>query len=705
MTPAATLSAVSWQTNRLAEFLREALVPTPYRWHQTLRVTVACVAASWVVMAFHLKLPLIVMILMFLITREDTTSTLLTTVAGILGVTVGSGVLMLTYVCAVDIPWLRVLLVPTFVALGLFLNRVVTLGPIGSALAVPLGLGLVVPDIIPSTEYLTRFPFYFWWAAVLGLLVSLAVQYLSNPKRVQSILVGGLASRLEAVEAALLRLAGDERQLPPPVALVSLALEGAARQLPMLKLASLAEPWLKQRQAELSAEIILVDRLVTAAWALEQQGVQNLSEATQQRLRRMAHAAAAWREAVLENRWPELPQFPEGEDSDDVALPALSEMERVLELAARAKAKELLPDELKVPPGALGGGLILGDAFRNPDYVRFAVKGALAAFICYLIFTLTDYQNIYTSVVTCVVCSLSTIGASVQKGVLRFAGSAVGGVLGVFTVMYIFPHLDSIGGFWIPFAAVTALAAYITFGSPAISYGGYQIGLAFYKCTLQDYGPYTELRVVRDRLIGILLGLTVFGIINSRLWPLKALDTAQAKLAAALHTLAKLAGLPDEPSDPRPRLLEAYALRLRAYQDFGTVHQLLAGAKFEPGEAARRKLEELSMTAQALFVYLLAIIQHRPDLRPEAMPEPLRAAAARFRATLAAVIDSLGDRISGQATQLPDLQGALTELEGIVAAQIHTIMNAHVAAHISARLALYRRAVPLALQLERLQVE
>src|SRR5258708_40067077 len=98
---------------------------------------------------------------------------------------------------------------------------------------------------------------------------------------------------------------------------------------------------------------------------------------------------------------------------------------------------------------ALKGGAIVPDALSNPAYLHFAIKGALAGFICYLIFTLSAYQGIYTSVVTCVVCSLSTIGASAQKGILRFAGSAVGGVLGVIALTCIFPYLDSIAGFWI----------------------------------------------------------------------------------------------------------------------------------------------------------------------------------------------------------------------------------------------------------------
>src|SRR5262245_17787112 len=235
-----TTAAFSAQANRVLQLLRGELRPTPSRWRATLRITLACVAASGPVMAFHLHLALVVMILMFLISKEETTTTLLGTILGIIGVTIGCGLLLLTYICFADLTWLRVLLVPTFIALGLFLNRILTLGPLGSAICVPLALGIIVPDVIPSTEFLTRFPFYLWWAAVLGLSVNLAVQYLLNPERAQSVLARGLTSRLEAVETVLLKLAG-EKSTYPPSSLRVLAIEGAAEQLHLLKLASAAE--------------------------------------------------------------------------------------------------------------------------------------------------------------------------------------------------------------------------------------------------------------------------------------------------------------------------------------------------------------------------------------------------------------------------------------------------------------------------------
>jgi len=701
-----SLATPGLTASQFLEFLRRELAPVPGRWQATLRLTLACTACTIPIMIFHLKEPLLVMIGMFLITKEDTTTTLLGTVLGLLGVTVGCGLLLLFYLCAVDLTWLRVLGVPAFIALGLLMNRIVTLGPLGSSIGIPLALGMVVPDIVTSTEYLTRFPFYLWWAIALGLGVNLAVQFLLNPERSQSVLVRGLTSRLDAVEELVRRLATGEKADPQHSPLAQFALAGIVDQLHLLKLAGVVEPWLKKYQAGLRAQFILVDRLVTAAAMLELQGIPFVNMSVRQRLRHVADACARWRMGIEDHQSPGISIVPAasgGATADQVALPSLAEMERVVELMPFTFPGRELPDELKPLPHKEKGGVLVPDAFANPDYLHSAIKGALAGFICYLIFTMTAYQGIYTSVITCIVCSLSTVGASVQKGVLRLAGALVGGGLGVITLMYVFPHLDSLGGFWFPFGTVTGLAAYVCFGSPRISYCGYQIGLAFYKCVLQSYGPYTELRVVRDRLIGIVLGLAVFGLIDSRLWPVRAMETVRVKLALTMGLLAKLAGLPDDGHDPSTRMAEAYELRLQVYQDLGTVRQLLESSKFESGAPQRERLEVISNTLQMLFLYLLAIVQHRPDLRPSDVPEPLRAASARFRTTLADVILNLSYRIEGKTDHpIPDLQSALAELEQTVTTQINTVSDTNLVAQISARLALYQETVPFAMKLTRL---
>jgi len=263
-------------------------------------------------------------------------------------------------------------------------------------------------------------------------------------------------------------------------------------------------------------------------------------------------------------------------------------------------------------------------------------------------------------------------------------------------LMYVFPHLDSVGGFCVVFGAVMALAAYVNFGSVRISYVGIQICLAFCKCSLQAYGPFTELKAARDRLTGIALGLLVFGLINSQLWPVRAVETLRARLADVFRHLARLASLPDEGISPWPQMAEAYNSRMKLYQDFSAITELRESSRFESGGEQRKGLEALDDQGRSLTLHLLAIIQHRPDLRPAAVPEALRAASLRFRTALAAVLENLSDRVQGKAQRpWPDLAAEWAELEKTFAVEINNIRDANVVAHLHGRLALYRDIVPV----------
>ena len=121
------------------------------------------------------------------------------------------------------------------------------------------------------------------------------------------------------------------------------------------------------------------------------------------------------------------------------------------------------------------------DAFTNPDHLRFALKGCLAASLCYVIYNAIDWRGISTAVTTCLLTSLSTIGASRQKQILRIAGAVAGGfVLGMGTQVFILPYVDSIAGFLFVFAIVTAVSSWVMTSSPRLSYFGVQAALAFY---------------------------------------------------------------------------------------------------------------------------------------------------------------------------------------------------------------------------------
>src|SRR5882724_2183263 len=163
--------------------------------------------------------------------------------------------------------------------------------------------------------------------------------------------------------------------------------------------------------------------------------------------------------------------------------------------------------------------LFVPDAVSNADHLKFALKGCLAASLCYLIYTSVDWPGISTAVVTCVLTALTTIGSSRQKQVLRITGAVVGGVLiGMGAQVFILPYLDSIGGFTVLFVTVTILAAWFATSSPRLSYFGVQLAVAFYIVNMQEFGIETSLTFSRDRVVGILLGLVMMWLVFDQLW-------------------------------------------------------------------------------------------------------------------------------------------------------------------------------------------
>jgi len=514
-------------------------------------------------------------------------------------------------------------------------------------------------------ESLIEFVLWIWLCVTLGLTVNLGVLLLLAPGDPVTLLQREVDTRLRAVEHTLRELAGTDELTPAPaVSLDALATTGMSRPLALLKSASITNARARQRHETLATTITLVDRLVTDAGALRMVAPPTSSASMRESLLRVADACARTRRAFAERRWPERAEAMARAASDESAsTPApVADIERTLEqlsMISRIEAPK--------PSAAKEGRprLLLPDATTNPEYVQFAIKGAVASLICYVLFIGFDYPGIYTSVITCFVVSLSTIGSSNQKGLLRFGGAAVGGGMGLFALVYAFPNIDGVGGFWIVFALGTAVAAWINFGSPRISYGGYQTGLAFYKATLQKLGPAMSATVVRDRLIGVAFGLIVFGIVEHVLWPVRAADRMHARLADVLRSLAGLACVASQPP------ADVDARRQLIAQQVADVQGFIESSKFESGAdgADAQAIERLTADTQTVFVVLLAIARAAlPATRPE---DGVQTAMTRVDEEVAAVLEQLADGVRDRgAARAIDVMGSLAAIERSIAHQI-----------------------------------
>ncbi len=220
--------------------------------------------------------------------------------------------------------------------------------------------------------------------------------------------------------------------------------------------------------------------------------------------------------------------------------------------------------------------LLSADAFTNPDHQRYALKTSLAAIICYLIYTGIQWDGIHTALITCYVAALGTTGETVRKLTLRIVGCLIGAAMGVGALLFIMPHLTSIGGLMILVFAGTLVGAWVSSGNERISYSGVQIALAFLLTTLNGFGPSFEFSQAGDRIMGIFVGIFVIYVIFTQFWPKSVVNEVRDTLDRVSGDLKSLAG---ETKDRRDSDL---AISMRSFGDLEHADEMLDMAYFEP---------------------------------------------------------------------------------------------------------------------------
>jgi uncharacterized membrane protein YccC len=183
----------------------------------------------------------------------------------------------------------------------------------------------------------------------------------------------------------------------------------------------------------------------------------------------------------------------------------------------------LLPeDQVPVKARPKSKGLFKPDAFTNPAHVQFALKTTIAAMFCYVLYCGIDWSGIHTALITVIFIALESTEATLYKGMLRIVGCVIGGGFAILSIVFLIPHMETIASLIVLVAAVSAIAGWVATGSERISYAGYQIAFAFFLSMFQGYAPDTDLDKIRDRVVGILIGLAVTTFVFYYIWPERA---------------------------------------------------------------------------------------------------------------------------------------------------------------------------------------
>jgi hypothetical protein len=181
-----------------------------------------------------------------------------------------------------------------------------------------------------------------------------------------------------------------------------------------------------------------------------------------------------------------------------------------------------LPDTPRAAEHPKPKSPLVPDAFTNPAHVHFALKVTFAAMFCYIVYEAIDWSGIHTAFITCTFIALESTEATLYKGTLRFVGCLIGGALALFSIVFLMPHMETIASLVVVVACASAIAGWVAAGSERISYAGLQLAFAFFYSVFQGYAPDTDLDNVRNRVVGILFGLIVTGLIFQYIWPERA---------------------------------------------------------------------------------------------------------------------------------------------------------------------------------------
>lgn len=624
------------------------LRPTPGRLTSSLRIVLTVVLALTLLHVLQVPFVSIALFLVFILARESPAVSLR---AALLVVVVAalSVVLELAVVIATDNdPMARLLSVAVFTFLAGVLTQASAFAPLAPTLGLLYCTVIALWETQSPADTIVKTSLFLIGAVSLVLGCCVLIEYLLASRSPVDRLQQELRSRYRALEAMFRAYA-----------------KGASKE-------------------ELFAAYLPVGRLALAG----QRGMQELYNAIGQRnldpkgltlgtrtrivlLAELIDVSAAFAAAYPSSDGPELrerclwiadrcrelgsgstPQIPRE------AMPAVAPLRRVQEtvlslMAMPENSGDPHDKKIVVQPAAKIPFFLPG-ALRARGTFLFGLKISFCATLCYIVYHALDYPGISTAVTTVLVAGLTSTGAMKQKLAHRVIGSAIGGLLfGLGSIVFLFPHMDSITALCGLVAVVSFIAAWSAAGR-RFSYLGLQIAYSFFTVTLATSSAPTELAPARDRLVGIGLALLIMWFVFDQVWPVRTVTIMRQALARVLRGESQLFGLAGSSFDADGVASRTDALRHSVSATIAEIRMLREAVLYEFGvhheahKAAGETILRAALSSGALFWNELAVLERNQDRDLRSDPELLA-----IRSTLAGGLDSLAESVANNRPIAP----------------------------------------------------
>ena len=651
--------AVQYRQTPLLDAIWDTLKPFPGRGRVALRLAITCTLVVLVAYTFRMPFQDLMPFFVLFVTKEEKVTTALTVLLVLFAVTISILAAILLYKCTGNRAEFRIPGIALEIFVGMYLFRVLALGPVGWILGFICAASQSLVYLFPSPEETVHQFLWLWvviaFSAVVAWLANICIFPMSPVQLLQRQFMTGW----RAVSTATEQLTTT----PSPAsaeALRPLVKAGPAPSLKLLKLSLIASRDLQQKKVQLSRMILGLDKIARLLFSYagdrlklvgfslpgseETAILAGLNEKAQQFRRDFESGfVLAWNAIKLST------------ESAQGVSPKLAEAGNTLsDLGAERVETDDRPH--KAAGSRHKPSLFVADAFSNPRHVQFAIKVTLAGMIGYLFYTASDYYGIHTVFYTPLIIALSSSGATIHKGFLRIVGCIIGGVLGLICMIWILPRFESLGTFLFIVFCVHGLAGWIAMGSEKISYIGLQIALAFDLGFLQGYGPPQEIDPLRDRFIGIVIGICIVTTVFALIWPESAALLGRERLAASMRAIARLlhmGGANDalqESSAEREHLEVDIASQLaeaNSYSDQVGFEELIHGS----ARGKRSQLDATIAATERIYVSTLPWLREQISSRT-AQDGGLPATTPEFAGRLADAMETCADWISPPHRQI-----------------------------------------------------
>jgi len=651
------------------EFLRQELAPYPGRGAVVSRMVIAATLSMIIIVTYRIPGGAIGALCAFILSRENLLSTARSALNIILAFAIGGVFIPIGARMFAADPFTHFLWEGASLFMVFFLLKTL------NNFALATGLGLVATNIL-SIWYLPgpaerNVELSLWQvlAALIGAAVTVTVEAVFRFFISSDELNDGLRNRLKTIEEMLLSYARDEP--------ISKEINRALTQYAVVGVGSLRRYIARTnydplRRAQISTLVSLTGRSIDIAAAVVSSTPQFDAELRQRAALLAPRLAEIWECFAVEH----VPKAWEPTVDPTRNTPLFSELESMVAyMFAAARSDESIDPRLEIldePPKP--SRFFADDAFTNPEHLRFALSGTLAAMLCYILYVGLAWPDISTSVTTCVLTALSNIGASRQKQVLRLAGALVGGVVfGLGSQMLVLPYIDSITGFTVLFAVVSTFAAYVSTSSSRLSYAGLQIALAFYLINLSEFRIQLSLSVARDRTVGVLLGVCMMWLVFERFYPRAAADEMVRVFIRTLRLMATFVSESGIGADAKTIILIRKQRDL-VYRYFGEVNAQADAVPFETGPqraghmAARDRIRRWQASLRTMYLMEVPLLQFRLFGDPEKISEAFRNIEKQFLQDFSNALNRIADSLENQLQNKTYQQAAHVELQKLLAA-------------------------------------